>query len=306
MKKATLQRQTVAFITACLLLTALSACGDELTCLTWNMCWFPSGKRDLRLPTLEPQRIAIAADIVRKELPNILFLQEVRDRESCQALAEAIGGQTRTAACSAFVDDTKTVTFQQCAILVRPDPRTPDIRVLDAGFERWKRKGEIVPSRGYTYAVLAFSNQTVACFCVHLKANRSRTFRGQQQDIYNREQAVEQLLAAIRSRQTSSGQRTQAVIIAGDFNTNLDDAAWVSESSLRQLNENGFAHCFEGVPAAERITIPAKNGYPPVTFDHLFFKGLQIKTLGHVLPGAPISDHNPVIVTLTPESMSGR
>lgn len=277
---------------------ALHAAAGELTCLTWNMCWFPSGKKDLWLPDGEPSRIASAADILRKASPHILFLQEVRDREACDALAVAIGGRTQTIACSAFVDDAKVVTFQQCAILSNPDPRCPGIRVLDAGFERWRRKGEIVPSRGYAYAVLDIGNKTVACYCVHLKANRSRTFKGQQRDIYNRELAVEQLLAAVRSRQKIQGQRVDAVLIAGDFNTNLDDAAWVSENSLRRLDENGFSHCFQGVPAAERVTIPAKNSYPPVTFDHVFFKGFRLKTPGRVVPGAPISDHNPVVVTL--------
>jgi len=293
-----LQIQRHRWFVPVFLMLAVHVVGSELTCLTWNMCWFPSGKKDLRLPDVEPRRIAAAADIIRKESPHILFLQEIRDRETCDALAAAIGGQTKAGACSAFVDDAKIVTFQQCAILMRPDPRCPGIRVLDAGFERWKRKGEIVPSRGYAYAVLAIGGKTVACYCVHLKANRSRTFKGQQQDIYNRELAVEQLLAAIHARQETQNRRVDAVVIAGDFNTNLDDATWVSESSLRRLDENGFSHCFQGVPAAERVTIPAKNGYPPVTFDHVFFKGFHLKTPGRVVPGAPISDHNPVVVVL--------
>lgn len=296
-KRCRMTRNAVRFFLTVVLLALYSAAG-ELTCLTWNMCWFPSGKRDIRLPDKEPQRIAAAADIIRDASPHILFLQEIRDRETCDALASAVGGRTRTVTCSAFVDETKIVTFQQCAILMRPDPRCPDIRVLDAGFERWKRKGRIIPSRGYAYAVFTIGQKTIACYCVHLKANRSHTFKGQQQDIYNRELAVEQLLAAIRARQEAQNRPIDAVIIAGDFNTNLDDATWVSESSLRRLDESGFFHCFQGVPAAERVTIPAKNGYPPVTFDHVFFKSLRLKVPGRIVSGAPISDHNPVIVTL--------
>ena len=280
------------------LLLAFRAAGAEWTCLTWNMCWFPSGKRDLRLPDVEPKRIAAAAAIIRQAQPHLIFLQEIRDRETCQALAQAIGGQTQAVACSAFVDRTDTVTFQQCAILMRPDPRCPDMLVLDSGFERWKRKGDIVPSRGFAYALIGTGDKNIMCCCVHLKANRSRTFKGQQQDIYNRELAIEQLLAAIRARQAKQGPRIDAVIIAGDFNTNLDDAAWVSESSLRRLSENEFAYCFQGVPAAERITIPAKDNYPSSTFDYLFYKGLRSKAPGRVVTGAPISDHNAVVVTL--------
>jgi hypothetical protein len=67
------------FVPVFFLMLAVHVVGSELTCLTWNMCWFPSGKKDLWLPDVEPRRIAAAADIIRKESPHILFLQEIRD-----------------------------------------------------------------------------------------------------------------------------------------------------------------------------------------------------------------------------------
>ncbi len=266
--------------------------GTELTCVTWNMAWFPSGKLNLRLPEIEPKRIRTAARKLKAETPHIMFLQEVRDWATCETLSRDLDSHTRVAACSVFTDDAEIPTFQQCAILVRTDERCPSIQIISFGFERWKRKGRLVPSRGYTYAVFRIGTQMITCYCVHLKANRSKTFRGQQQDIYNRETAIEQLLVDLKARPADH------VIIAGDFNTNLDDAAWVSEASLRQLAENGYAHCFPDVPLSDRITIPAKNGYPDVTFDYLFFKGFRLRTPGRIEIGTPISDHNAVVVTL--------
>jgi len=268
------------------------AWGTELTCATWNMEWFPSGKVNRRLPEVEPERIQTAAKMLKSIAPHILFLQEIRDRETCEALARALDSHTQVASCSVFTDDAKIPTFQQCAILLRTDERCPSVQTVLSGFKRWKRKGRLVPSRGYAYAVFKIEEQTVTCYCVHLKANRSGTFRGQQQDIYNREVAIEQLLTDMKERPADH------VIIAGDFNTNLDDAAWVSEASLRRLDENGYAHCFPDVPLSERVTIPAKDGYPDVTFDYLFFKGFKPKAPGRTEPGAPISDHNAVVVTL--------
>ena len=280
---------------ALLVLLSARVWGAELTCVTWNMEWFPSGKKDLRLPEVEPGRITTAAGMLGKISPHILFIEEIRDQEACEALARAMDDHTRVAVCSAFTDDAHVPTFQQCAILVRTDGRTPAVQVVSSGFERWKRKGKLVPSRGYAYAVLSVGQVTLSCYCVHLKANRSNTFKGQQQDIYNREVAIEQLLVAIKERPADN------VIIAGDFNSNLDDDAWVSEASLRRLDENGYSHCFKGVPLNERVTIPAKGGYPDVTFDYLFFKGLRLKAPGRVMTGAPISDHNAVVATLYDE-----
>ena len=271
------------------------AFGADLTCLTWNMEWFPSGKMNLRLPAIEPDRITAAAGMLNKEAPHLLFLQEIRDLAACEALAQALGGNTRTVACSAFTDDTGIPTFQQCAILIRTDEQFPPPEVISSGFERWRRKGRVVPSRGYAYAVLKIGQATIACYGVHLKANRSATFKGRQQDIYNREVAIEQLLVDVKRHPADH------VIIAGDFNTNLDNEAWVSESSLRRLDESGYAHCFPDIPIGDRVTIPAKNGYPDATFDYLFFKGFHLKDPGRIMTGAPISDHNAVVMTLSVE-----
>ena len=277
------------------LLSTRALLAVELTCVTWNMCWFPSGKKDIRLPDVEPGRISEAAGILGNASPDILFLQEIRDQESCETLARAMGNGVRVAVCSSFTDESHIPTFQQCAVLIRNSVRTRELQVVSAGFERWKRKGRLVPARGYAYAVLKTGQTTIACYCVHLKANRSNTFKGQQQDIYNREVAVEQLLVATKERPADR------IVIAGDFNTNLDDAAWVSEASLRRLDENGYAYCFQGVPMSRRVTIPARKGYPDVTFDYLFFKGFRMKTPGCVVAGAPVSDHNAVAVTLFDE-----
>jgi Endonuclease/Exonuclease/phosphatase family len=70
---------------------------------TWNLEWFPNGSPHETAPEKQAQRIAAAADVLRKLDPDILLLQEVRDYDACSRLAEAIHpGTYQVAICSAF------------------------------------------------------------------------------------------------------------------------------------------------------------------------------------------------------------
>ena len=83
---------------------ALRAGSAEITVLSWNMQWFPSGSAKALSVEVEAARIHVAAVVLREANADILVLQEVRDAATAERLAAEIGGGFRTAVCSAFKD----------------------------------------------------------------------------------------------------------------------------------------------------------------------------------------------------------
>ncbi len=275
-------------------LTALSLCAGEITCATWNMEWFPSGVANIRKPDTEPARILSAGEAIKKVSPSILFVQEIRDLETCEKLVQASGTNTlKVAVCSEFKDQAGIPVFQQCAILTT-------YPVLEAAGERWHSYGVVDPPRGYAYALIDVGGDLVACFCVHLKSNLTRKPSDNQMNILKRELAVSQLLERVRKTGDFKGRKVTRFIIAGDFNTNLDDPLFVSEGTLRSALDAGFKDGFEGLAKADRVTHPANGPYPDTTFDYVFHRGFAKREAIRVMPPCVISDHRIVAVTLEP------
>jgi len=70
---------------------------------TWNLEWFPNGSAREATQKKQAQRVKAAADVLKELNPGILLLQEVRDYDACNRLAEAIQpGAYTLAICSAF------------------------------------------------------------------------------------------------------------------------------------------------------------------------------------------------------------
>ena len=70
---------------------------------TWNLEWFPNGSSREATQEKQAQRIKAAADVLKEVNPDILLLQEVRDYDACNRLAEAIQpGAYTVVICSAF------------------------------------------------------------------------------------------------------------------------------------------------------------------------------------------------------------
>ena len=275
-------------------LTTLSIYAGEITCATWNMEWFPSGVANMRKPDIEPARITQAGDAIKKASPSILFVQEIRDRETCERLASVSGIKgLKVAVCSEFKDQTGIPIFQQCAILT-------SYPVLEAASERWHSYGAVDPPRGYVYALLDVGGELVACYCVHLKSNLTRKPSDNQMNILKRELAATQLLDRIRKTDDHKGRKVTRFVIAGDFNTTLDDPLYVSEGTIRSLLDAGFRDGFEGLDRKDRVTLPAKGQYQDVTFDYVFYKGFLGRKDVRIMPPTEVSDHRMVILRITP------
>ena len=274
----------------------------DVVCCTWNMKWFPSGRRDLRA-SAEEERANIHAAGARIDeafravsggqaaTNAILFVQEVRDAATCAALAAQTG--LRVAGVSDFRDAAGIALWQQTAILTT-------LPVVQAGFEPWHAEASVQPPRGFTYALLdAGEDGRILCFSLHLKSNMNRTSSDfeEQANIFKRETSAAQILARI-ARLRKDGVAFDGVVVAGDFNTNEDDPAFVSEATLRSFYGAHFRSCFSGLAKSARVTWPGNGSYADATFDYILYRGFPAFAARRIHDGAPLSDHHLVLISL--------
>jgi endonuclease/exonuclease/phosphatase family metal-dependent hydrolase len=83
-----------------------------------------------------------------------------------------------------------------------------------------------------------------------------------------------------------------SVVVGGDFNTTPDDSRFTSEQTFSLLAKI-FSWCWQGIPPANRVTIPGRRRYRDATFDGFFVKNCRIIAVEVVNTGE-VSDHRPV------------
>lgn len=298
-----LRRIVLAALAVASLLAEAVAAGDSVAFATWNLHWFPSGRANLKMSESTERRHAKAAgeslDRMMRSFCEtngdfVIFVQEVRDEKSCKSLLRyAKMDEASVASISAFADSHGIPLWQQVAILSNLHP-------VETGFAKWYSRTPEPAPRGYAYAVFDHpGGGHLACFSLHLKSNLnlSGSLFGQQRNIYLREIAASQILAKTRSLRQKYGQDLK-VVVAGDFNTDTDDARFISESTLRSFYGAHFRSCFTGMKRKDRVTRSGEGKYPDATFDYILFIGFDEMTGRYIFPGKPYSDHNFVAVTL--------
>lgn len=284
--------------------TGWTSYAADVVVATWNMKWFPSGKADLRISfEFEDFKIRKAGEMLTNTIAAvggsstnnvIICVQEIRDGFVCQRLGEGMMmPNMKLAAVSDFADKAGVPIWQQCAIL-------SNMPVVEGGAMPWQSERHVDMPRGFVYSIVGGGNELIAVFCVHLKSNLnwSGSELETQKNIYKREFAAAQILAKFHEMESRYGERLKRVVVAGDFNTNEDDDAFVSEATLRSFYGAHFRTCFRGWRKHQRITHPALNGYPDATFDYILYRGFGNGVARKITVGQPISDHNPVCVRL--------
>lgn len=281
-------------ICAVLLGFSCSAFSQQILVTTWNLKWFPSGTPTTAAQEVESKRIQGAADTLRKINPDVIVLQEIRDLATCEKLAAALKPSNYSVAvCSRFKDDFGGgLGWQQVAIL----SKSPAVR---AWSEKWKSFGVVDPPRGFAFATFRIGTNDLAVYGLHLKSNlvRGNAERQNQLNILKRELSVEQVLNHLGSVEAQITNKFELVVVAGDLNTNPDQALFVSENTLRLLSNAGYTSGFENARLPDRITHPGSGRYPSCTFDYIFVKGTTNVT-APVITSSIVSDHLPVTRTL--------
>jgi len=259
---------------------------------TWNLKWFPSGRAEHRASErVEAANTRDAADVVRATLKGkgrVLFLQELRDPQSCSNLVGAIRDKNlHVAVATAFRDSRDNrLQWQQLAIVT-------DMPVIEADWKYAKKAGRMFVPRGYAYALLDGGKEgKIACFCVHLKSN----YGAYKADVAKanatrRTAMIRQVLDAARSVVADK------VIIAGDFNADHFQHQFQGEKLFSLLEAEGYTDGWSGATPGERGTHPGNTRYPDSTIDYIFHRGFGRLVARSLAPEEFVSDHRMVVMS---------
>ncbi len=297
--KASTSLRMIRFLAAVALALTLGTSGLQgeetpLRVVFWNVEWFPGGSPQAtpfdsvrQIMELVPAMAGLSADIVG-------FTEILNEGAMEVALLKTPGVTPQV--CSAFLDDDGLVTRQQIGIASR-------LPAMNAWWENWKT-ARVTPKRGFTFAAFEpLPGQVLLIYTVHLKSNRG----DQVENFAMREESARQLLLHVTTMEKAyAGRGKVGIIIGGDFNTSLDDPRFDQEKTLRALQKAGFVWGWEGMPFADRVTLPTKPSnnpnlppFPDTCFDHAFVKNLKVVSAKvGVFDPAP-SDHRPVILEIT-------
>jgi endonuclease/exonuclease/phosphatase family metal-dependent hydrolase len=259
-----------------------SACfAEQFKIVTWNLDWFP-GKRPVSTEADRIIHMSAAHDALLDLQPEILCLQEVRDLPAVEKLCEVLPN-FQVHIVSRFKEPVGNILgIQQTAIC-------GSVAAEAAWSESW-HAGKTEPPRGFSFSAIPTSNRNyLLVYSVHFKSNLGSLT----DDIAKREEAARQLLAhETQMEEIYSKNGHVAVVIGGDFNTSPDDPKFSMEQTFSLLL-NKFSWCWNGVPAANRVTVPGHGLYRDATFDGFFVKGCDIVSVAVVDTGST-SDHRPV------------
>jgi len=289
---------------------------ESIRICSWNIEWFPAGRRDMREINVNYQ-VAAAAGILNEIQPDILLAQEIRNLPALRLLNRNLNppGMSHVAISffnqenSAQAQENEKRGGQECALLSRYP--WSSIREVDFG----TLKGSTRPTRGWLHAQFEIGDHTIHIYNGHLKSNYGASDpRERSQNIAKRAAAIQELKQDL-DRLKLDPYRDR-IILAGDFNSDFFSREFADEELFDDLADLGFRQTFTLATAEERVTIPARVGepWPSSTFDYIFLSsGWKLnEATAKVLPrGASrrrdvyggdeaglASDHYPVYIDL--------
>jgi len=279
--------QTMRRLIALLLFLASAAIHAEAFRLTtWNLDFRPQESAW----SADGERVARIASVLSSLDADVIVLQAVPDRQTCEALAALLApSRYQVATCSTFAEITN---LSQVAILSRRP-------VVLAWTEPWKAEGAMAPTGGLAGAAVRVGAEVVVVFSVQIENNVASgdSERDIQINILEREFAASQLAEQARSIDSRLTNHAAAVIIAGSLNTNPDEPQFVSENTVRLLEEAGFQNAFNGTRFRDRITRPADGEVADATCDYVLARGAKFPGKAAILT-SNLSGHLPVTCDL--------
>lgn len=251
--------------------------------VSWNLQWFP-GHKPNATEAVAAEHMAAAQTAVAGLEPDVVLLQEMQGWNAAAKLCEALPGFTPHVV-TAFEKMIPDARLQNQVIAARLP--------ADSGWSATWKGGANGPPRGYAFAALEAGNgRFLLVWSLHLKSNLGDFSH----DVSLRAESARQLLAHVREMVELYRRRGPcAVVVGGDFNTSLDDPKFAPDPTLRSLTASGLWWTHQGVPFANRTTIPGEGSYQDNCFDHIFTAGLG-RPVAFVKAFPGLSDHNPVVL----------
>jgi endonuclease/exonuclease/phosphatase family metal-dependent hydrolase len=249
----------------------------------WNIQWFPGRHPFASASSERTQTVSVHRDI-RKINADLIGMEEVRDFFKAE-LAISPLPEMKVDVVSNFPPREDQDVGQQVAIASRFQP-------LSAWVEMWKPNGALVPPRGFAFAAYEIApRHLLLVYAVHLKSNRGEVA----EDIAIREESMRQLTAHMHAMNDAYGKLgTISWIVGGDFNTAPDDSRFAAEKTTRLLRDNGFSWCWQDIPFARRISLPADKLFPAACFDHIFVRNGKCNSARVIEMSRGSSDHNAI------------
>ena len=154
----------------------------------------------------------------------------------------------------------------------------------------------IVPPRGFAFAAYEVAPRHVLLvYAIHLKSNRGEIT----ENIAIREESMQQLVAHIHEMNEAYGKLgSVGCVVGGDFNTSPENPSFVDETTTRTLRDNGFPWCWENIPFAQRISLPAGQTFPGSLFRSHFVRNAKINSARVIETSRRSSDHNAIFAEL--------
>jgi len=249
----------------------------------WNIQWFP-GRHPFATASSERAQTASVHRDMRKINVDVLGMEEVRDFSKATIAIAPLTGM-KVDVVSNFPPREGQDVGQQVAIASRLQP-------LSAWVEMWKPNAALVPPRGFAFAAYEVApHHLLLVYAVHLKSNRGEV----SEDIAIREESVRQLTAHMHAMNDAYRKLgTVSCIVGGDFNTAPDDSRFAGEKTIRVLRDNGFLWCWQDIPFARRISLPADKLFPAACFDHIFVRDGKFNDSRVIEMSRGSSDHNAI------------
>ena len=249
----------------------------------WNIQWFP-GRHPNASVVSERSQIASVHRDMRWIHADVIGMEEVRDFDNATIAISPLAG-FKVDVVSDFPPREGQDVGQQVVIASRFPP-------LSAWVEMWKPNGALVPPRGFAFAAYEVApHHLLLVYAVHLKSNRGEI----SEDIAIREESMQQLTAHMQAMNDAYGKLgSVSCIIGGDFNTAPDGSRFADETTTSILRDDGFSWCWENIPFARRITLPADKLFPAACFDHIFVRNAKLVSARVIETSRRSSDHNAI------------
>ena len=253
----------------------------------WNIQWFPGRHPNASVASERAQIASVHRDI-RRINADVIGMEEVRDFDNATIAVSPLTG-FKVDVVSDFPPREGQDVGQQVAIASRLPP-------LSAWVEMWKPNGALIPPRGFAFAAYEVAPRHVLLvYAIHFKSNRGEIA----EDIAIREESMQQLVAHIHEMNDAYGKLgSVSCVVGGDFNTAPDDPRFADETTTRTLLDNGFLWCWENIPFAQRISLPADKLFPAACFDHIFVRNAKINSARVIETSRRSSDHNAIFAEL--------